>query len=107
MLARCFPLVVRLQGWLLLLLNPRIFERELALIRRLGDATEGSQLRQELEGYAYEVQRDRTFRTTTLGIRLSRRRVVKLLREVIGGSPGAPGNPAADPAPAGTPQPEG
>jgi len=105
-LARCFPWVVRLQGRLLLLLNPGIFQRELALIRRLGDVTDGSHLRQELEGYAYELQRDKTFRTSTLGIRLSRRRVVKLLREVTSSNPGGSLDPGMAPASTATPQAE-
>jgi hypothetical protein len=63
--------------------NPRIFRRELSLISRLGEAQNASQVRQELEGYAYENARDRSFRTESLGLRLSRRRFVRLMRRVL------------------------
>ncbi|MBX3744965.1 MAG: hypothetical protein KF833_06610 [Verrucomicrobiae bacterium] len=63
-------------------MNPKWFRRELALIERLGEVTSESQLRQELEGYAYENARDKSFRTETLGLRLSRRRFVELVRKV-------------------------
>lgn len=55
------------------------------MIRRLADVRGESQARQELEGYAYENQRDRNFRTETLGLRLSRRRFIQLLRTVLPG----------------------
>lgn len=81
-LRRCFPILVRIQGSIALAMNPKWFQRELALIDRLGEVTSESQLRQELEGYAYENARDKTFRTETLGLRMSRRRFVELLRRV-------------------------
>lgn len=71
-----------MQGSIALAMNPKWFRRELALIERLGEVTSESQLRQELEGYAYENARDKSFRTETLGLRLSRRRFVELVRKV-------------------------
>ncbi len=82
-LRRCFPWWVRALGSIVLALNPRLFRRELALISRLGAARDETPLRQELEGYAYENARDKQFRTETLGLRLSRRRFVRLMRTVL------------------------
>lgn len=82
-LSRCFPLWVRPLGVLLLALKPHLFRRELALISRLGGVVGDANLRQELEGYAYENARDKRFRTESLGLRLSRRRFVHLVRTVF------------------------
>lgn len=57
----------------------------MALLSRLGLATEVSHLRPELEGYAYENERDKPARVTVFGIRLSRRRCLKIFREVMTG----------------------
>jgi hypothetical protein len=97
-LRRCFPWWSRLPGAVLLGLNPRIFRRELSLIARLGEAQNASQVRQELEGYAYENARDRSFRTESLGLRLSRRRFVRLMRRVL------PAMSPADEGPSGVPE---
>jgi hypothetical protein len=97
-LRRCFPWWVRWPGSMLLSLSPRLFRRELSLISRLGHAQNPSQIRQELEGYAYENARDRSFRTETLGLRLSRRRFVHLMRRVLPDI--APAEQSAPPAPA-------
>lgn len=82
-LRRCFPLWARPLGSLLVVLKPGWFRRELSLIDRLGTARTESQVKQELEGYAYENARDKSFRTESLGLRLSRRRFVFLMREVL------------------------
>lgn len=104
MLRRSFPLWARLPGTVLLALRPRWFSRELALIRRLGDVENESQVRQELEAYAYENSRDRSFRTETLGLRLSRRRFLRVMREVLPRrslAPAVPGreSPSSGPKP--------
>lgn len=82
MLIRCFPVWAQLPSVLALWLNPRLFRRELTLISRLAEVRSESQVRQELESYVYENQRDRLFRTESLGVRLSRRKFVRLMREV-------------------------
>ena len=82
-LRRSFPLWAQLPGTILLAIRPQMFRRELALIGRLGEAQDESQVKQELEGYAYENARDKPFRTETLGLRLSRRRFIQLMRRVM------------------------
>jgi hypothetical protein len=82
-LRRSFPLWARPFASIALAFKPKLFTRELALIRRLGDARDESHVRQELEGYAYENARDRSFRTETLGWRLSRRRFLKVMRATL------------------------
>lgn len=82
MLRRCFPLHVRLVGTVMLALSPQTFRRELALIARLGATTNDSSVKPELEGYAYENQRDKSFRVRTLGLRLSRRKFIRMLHEL-------------------------
>ncbi len=81
-LRRCFPLRMRLPGIILLAIRPREFQRELEMIGRLAPARSESQVRQELEGYAYEIRRDRPFRAG-IGLRLSRRRFLRLMRRVM------------------------
>jgi hypothetical protein len=46
---RCFPVLVRPLGAVLLTINPRLFQRELALVGRLGKAVNETGLRTELE----------------------------------------------------------
>jgi hypothetical protein len=82
-LRQSFPVWVRVPGSILLAIRPQWFRRELALIGRLGEARHESQVKQELEGYAYENARDKHFRTETLGLRLSRRRFIQLMRRVM------------------------
>ncbi len=84
-LSRCFPPLASPLGRALLLLRPAGFRRELTLIAVLGQARNESGVRRELEGYVYENQRDKSFRTQTLGLRLSRRRFLRVFREVMGG----------------------
>lgn len=90
-LRRCFPLTVQPLGAVLLLIRPGMFARELAMLSRLAGAPNESALRGELEGYVYENQRDRPFRVRTLGLRLSRRRFLRIYRTVMGGMPEAGG----------------
>ncbi|MCC6231394.1 MAG: hypothetical protein IT580_02055 [Verrucomicrobiales bacterium] len=40
-------------------------------------------MRPELDGYAYENDRDRPFRIAVLGLRLSRRRCLRLFQKVM------------------------
>lgn len=86
-LRRCFPLWARVPGTILLAIKPHLFRRELTLINRLGDARNESQARQDLEGYAYENMRDKSFRTESLGLRFSRRRFLRLMHSVLRGTP--------------------
>lgn len=81
-LRRCFPPASRILGSLLLSLRPSLFQRELEVIERLGQVTDDTLVKSELEGYVYETVRDRAgFRTRTLGLRLSRRQFLRVLRE--------------------------
>ena len=83
-LRRCFPPWSRPLGALLLALKPQSFRRELAMLGRLsGSPGEGS-LRGELDGYVYENQRDKPLRVRTFGLRLSRRRFLRLYQLVMG-----------------------
>jgi hypothetical protein len=84
-LRRCFPPLSRPLGTVVLALNPGAFKRELALIRRLGGVVNESPLRGELDGYAYENQRDKSARTETFGLRLSRRRFLRIWRDTFAG----------------------
>lgn len=84
-LRRCFPVMSRALGVVALALNPGAFRRELELIRRLGGARDTTPVRGELEGYAYENQRDKSARTQTFGLRLSRRRFLRVWRDTFGG----------------------
>lgn len=59
------------------------------MLGRLAGSPSESALRGELEGYVYENERDKLFRVRTLGLRLSRRRFVRIYRNVMGGT--APG----------------
>lgn len=93
-LRRSFPASSRLLGSLLLAVSPRLFQRELEMIRRLGTAVDHNHVRGELEGYKYENQRDRVLRTETLGLRVSGRRLMQLYRETI---PPPPLPPAISP----------
>ena len=85
-LRRCFPPIVRPLGTILLTLRPEMFRRELTMLARLAASPSESALRGELEGYVYENERDKPFRVRTLGLRLSRRRFVRIYRNVMGGS---------------------
>lgn len=72
-------------GTLVLAVHPGSFRRELSLIGRLGNGGSEVSVRGELDGYAYENQRDKSARTQTFGLRLSRRRFLRVWREVFGG----------------------
>ena len=78
-------------GTVLLSIRPGMFWRELALLQRLGQVERESagMVRGELEGYAYENQRDKSFRTETLGLRLSRRRFLVVMRNTFEAERGA------------------
>jgi len=84
-LRRCFPPLSKALAVIALALRPDTFQRELALIRRLGTTGPGADVRGELEGYAYENQRDKSARTQTFGLRLSRRRFLRLWRTTFEG----------------------
>ncbi len=84
LLIRCLPLLWRLPGALWLLVSPRSFARELGMLSRLGSARDPALLRPELEGYAYENERDRPWRVAVFGIRLSRRRCLRIFLTVMG-----------------------
>lgn len=89
LLARCLPPMQRLPATLWLALKPSSFARELTLLSRLGSATDASLLRPELDGYAYENERDRPMRVVVFGLRLSRRRFLRIFRELME-TPNAP-----------------
>lgn len=96
-LRRSFPPWVTVPGSFLVLVKPSMFERELGLIQRLGALrVDSTGVRGELDGYAYENERDKPFRVETLHLRVSRRRILKLFREVLGvrTEPGAGGTGA-------------
>lgn len=82
-LRRCFPPLSRYMGAIFLAVSPGSFEREMAVIRRLGNVGNESSVRGELDGYAYENQRDKRARTQTFGLRLSRRRFLRVWRETF------------------------
>lgn len=82
--ARCLSSWMR---WLVacwLAAKPDSFGRELALLTRLGEAKDVSPVLPELEGYAYENERDKPMRVAVFGIRLSRRRCLRIFRQVMG-----------------------
>lgn len=81
-------------GTLVLAVHPGSFRRELSLIGRLGNGGSEVSVRGELDGYAYENQRDKSARTQTFGLRLSRRRFLRVWREVFAG--GATVSPRSD-----------
>lgn len=82
-------------GTILLALQPQMFRRELSMIERLAGSPSESALRVELEGYVYENQRDKPFRVQTLGLRLSRRRFLRIYRSVMEGvAPGRDNPPS-------------
>lgn len=83
LLIRCMPWPARWLGMIWMWLRPRSFERELGMLSRLGGARRADQLRSELEGYGYENGRDRPFRVVVLGVRLSRRRCLKVFHDVM------------------------
>jgi hypothetical protein len=83
LLARCLPPMQRLPATIWLTLRPSSFARELTLLSRLGSATDASLLRPELDGYAYENERDKPIRVVVFGLRLSRRRFRRIFREVM------------------------
>jgi hypothetical protein len=76
--------MVRPLGTILLILRPAMFRRELSMLSRLAGSPSESALRGELEGYVYENERDKLFRVRTLGLRLSRRRFLRIYRIVMG-----------------------
>lgn len=86
-LRRCFPPLVRPLGAILLAVRPMMFHRELTMLGRLGGLPNEVALRGELDGYVYENQRDKPFRVETLGLRLSRRRFLRIYRTVMGPPP--------------------
>lgn len=89
-LRRSFPPWVRPLGSLVLAVRPTLFRRELALIHRLGTANAGEAgLRAELDSYVYENERDKPFRVVSLGLRLSRRRFLRVYRAAMAGGTGA------------------
>jgi hypothetical protein len=82
-LRRCLPPFSRPLGALVLLLAPRVLRRELAVMEELGGVAEVSEFKRVLESYVYEIARDKAhFRTRTLGLRISRRRFLRLARAV-------------------------
>ncbi len=85
LLTSCFPILYRLPVAIWLVIRPESFAREMALLSRLSLSTEVSHLRSELEGYAYENERDKPARVAVFGFRLSRRRCLRIFREVMRG----------------------
>ncbi len=83
-LRRCFPAWSRPLGALVLALKPQSFRRELAMLGRLGGGPGERGLRGELDGYVYENQRDKPVRVRTFGLRISRRRFLRLYQAVMG-----------------------
>lgn len=79
-LARSFPPLARPVGALLLAFWPGLFAREIAVLERVGRAGDEAEVRGELDGYAFENHRDRPWRVRWLGLRISRRRLVRLFR---------------------------
>lgn len=97
-MGRCFPAYSRPLGRVLLALKPGMFQRELAMVGRLGRATTEAVVRGELDGYAYENQRDKSFRARRLGLRLSRRIFIRVFRQAVeAGRTGGPGRSSAPP----------
>ena len=66
-----------------MMLFPGWFERELGVVRRVGVLSDEDGIRAELDGYLWDNQRDQPFRVRVLGLRLSRRRFMRLYRRVI------------------------
>lgn len=83
LLTRCLPPLARVLVVFWLAAKPASFAREIALLSRLGAARDPAILRPELDGYAYENERDKPFRVEVLGLRLSRRRCLRIFRQVM------------------------
>jgi hypothetical protein len=74
---RSRPLSALLYSW-----NPRFFDLDLRTIRQLGLARSSEEFRAEIDSFRFESRMQRGFLKRTLRLRISGKRLMRLLEEV-------------------------